>query len=72
MRQLAKRGSLASRVANAEFAEVFLWLTASAYAVVHDGDAVLSSALFQRRGLVTLGNLVHLSDTYCATAKLYG
>ena len=60
------------RIANAEFAEIFLWITGSAYAVIHDGDAVLSSALFQRRGLVPLGNLVHLSDTYCASAKVYG
>ena len=60
------------RVANAEFAEIFLWITGSAYAVVHDGDAVLSSTIFQRQGLVTLGNLIHLSDTYCASAKVFG
>ena len=60
------------RIANAEFAEVFLWITGSAYAVIHDGDAVLSSAIFQRRDLVYLGNLIHLSDTYCASAKVYG
>lgn len=51
---------------------MFLWITGSAYAVVHDGDAVLSSAMFQRRDLVYLGNLIHLSDTYCASAKVYG
>jgi len=60
------------RIANAEFAEVFLWITGAAYAVIHDGDAVLSSALFQRRGLFALGNTMHLSDTYCATAKVHG
>ncbi len=59
-------------MANAEFAEIFLWITGSAYAVVHDGDAVLSSAMFQRRGLVYLGNLIHLSDTHCASAKVAG
>ena len=59
-------------MANAEFAEIFLWITGSAFAVVHDGDAVLSSAMFQRRGLVYLGNLIHLSDTHCASAKVAG
>ncbi|CAL5222891.1 g5320 [Coccomyxa viridis] len=62
----------APQMANAEFAEIFLWITGSAYAVVHDGDAVLSSAMFQRRGLVCLGNLIHLSDTHCASAKVPG
>ena len=40
--------------------------------MVHDGDAVLSSAMFQRRGLVYLGNLIHLSNTHCASAKVTG
>ena len=59
-------------MANAELAEIFLWITGSAYAVVHSGDAVLSSAMFQRRDLVYLGNLIYLSDTYCASAKVIG
>ena len=63
---------LSYRVANAEFAEIFLWITGSSYAVVHDGDAMVLSALFQMRGRFPLGHQVHLSDTYCATAKVYG
>ena len=60
------------RVANAEFAEIFIWITGSSYAVVHDGDAVVLSAMFQMRGRIPLGHQIHLSDTYCATAKVYG
>ncbi|CAK0785161.1 hypothetical protein CVIRNUC_008367 [Coccomyxa viridis] len=59
-------------VANAEFAEIFIWITGSSYAVVHDGDAVVLSAMFQMRGRIPLGHQIHLSDTYCATAKVYG